>query len=48
MASVEEVHPVETMWLMPRKPNRMETSLASVPMVDVGMVYTLHSFCLPE
>ena len=33
---------METMWLMPRNPKRMETSLASVPMVPVGMVYTLH------
>ena len=48
MASVEEVQPVETMWLMPRKPKRIETSLASVPMVPVGMVYTLHCFWLPE
>ena len=38
MASVEEVQPVETMWLRPRKPKRMEISLASVPMVEVGMV----------
>ena len=42
MASVEDVQPVETMWLRPRNPKRMETSLASVPMVPVGMVYTLH------
>jgi hypothetical protein len=42
MASVEDVQPVDTMWLSPRNPNRMETSLASVPMVPVGMVYTLH------
>jgi len=26
----------------------MEISLASVPGVEVGIVYTLHSFCLPE
>ena len=45
MASVEDVQPVDTMWLSPRNPKRMETSLASVPMVPVGMVYTLH--CLP-
>ena len=38
MASVEEVQPVETIWLRPRNPKRMETSLASVPMVEVGMV----------
>ncbi len=47
MASVDDVHPVETMWLRPRKPNRMETSLARVPMVLVGMVYTLHCFRCP-
>src|ERR1019366_7245927 len=29
MASVEDVQPVETMWLSPRNPKRMETSLAS-------------------
>ncbi len=38
MASVEDVQPVDTMWLIPRKPKRMETSLAKVPMVPVGMV----------
>jgi hypothetical protein len=38
MASVEEVQPVETIWLSPRKPNRMEISLESVPMVEVGTV----------
>ena len=38
MASVEEVQPVEIRWLMPRKPNRIEISLASVPMVEVGIV----------
>ena len=37
-ALFEEVQPVETIWLRPRKPKRMETSLASVPMVPVGMV----------
>ena len=42
MASVEDVQPVETMWLSPRNPKRMETSLASVRMGMVGMVYTLH------
>ena len=47
MASVEDVQPVETMWLRPRKPNRIDTSLASVPMVPVGMVYTLHCFWWP-
>src|ERR1035441_415672 len=48
MASVEEVHPVEMIWLMPRKPNRMEISLARVPMVELGMAYTLHCFCRSE
>jgi len=38
MASVEEVQPVDTMWLSPESRKRMETSLASVPMVPVGMV----------
>src|ERR1035437_3836470 len=38
MASVEDVQPVDTMWLSPRNPKRMETSLASVPM---GMVECL-------
>ena len=47
MASVEEVQPVETMWLSPRNPKRMETSLASVPMVPVGIVYTLHCLIRP-
>ena len=47
MASVEDVQPVETMWLSPRNPKRMETSLASVPMVPVGMVYTLHCLIRP-
>ena len=47
MASVDEVQPVETMWLMPRKPKCIETSLASVPIVPVGMVYTLHCFLCP-
>ncbi len=37
MASVEEVQPVETTWLRPRNPNRMDTSLASVPIVEVGI-----------
>ena len=46
-ASVDEVQPVEMMWLNPRNPKRMETSLASVPMVPVGMVYTLHCFRWP-
>jgi hypothetical protein len=36
MVSVEDVQSVETMWLSPRNPNRMESSLASVPMVPVG------------
>jgi hypothetical protein len=44
---VEEVQPVETIWLIPRKPKRMEISLANVPMVEVGLVYTLHCFSLP-
>src|ERR1035438_9138758 len=54
MASVEDVQPVDTMWLSPRDPSRMETSLASVPMVPVGMVYTLHgafrstAFAVPD
>ncbi len=38
MASVEEVQPVETKWLMPRVPNAMEISLARPPMVEVGIV----------
>ena len=38
IASVDEVQPVETTWLRPRKPKRIDTSLASVPMVDVGIV----------
>jgi hypothetical protein len=32
-----EVHPVVTTWLKPRKPKRIETSLASVPAVELGM-----------
>ena len=36
MASVDDVQPVETMWLSPRKPNRIEISLASVPIVAGG------------
>jgi hypothetical protein len=43
-ASVEEAHLVDMMWLGPRNPNRMETSLASVPIVEVGIAYALHSF----
>ncbi len=46
MASVDEVQPVEMMWLKPRNPKRMEISLARVPMVEVGMVYTLHCFSM--
>src|ERR1035441_4527640 len=54
MASVEDVQPVDTMWLSPRNPKRMEPSLASVPMVAVGMVYMLHwafrstAFAVPD
>ena len=29
MASVDEVHPVDTTWLKPRNPNFIETSLAT-------------------
>src|ERR1039458_9623086 len=51
MAPVKDVQPVETMWLRPRNPKRMDTSLASVP---VGMLYTLHwafpstAFAVPD
>ena len=37
MASVDEVQPVVTTWLSPRKPKRMLISLESVPMVPLGM-----------
>ena len=47
MASVDEVQPVDTIWLSPRNPKRMEISLASVPMVEVGIVYTLHCLMCP-
>src|SRR5579863_6971348 len=46
-ASVDDVHPVDMMWLGPRNPNRIDISLASVPIVDVGIVYTLHCFSCP-
>ncbi len=47
IASVDEVQPVDTMWLSPRNPKRIETSLASVPIVPVGIVYTLHCLIRP-
>src|SRR6185436_10217013 len=40
MASVELVHPVETMCDRPRRPNAIESSLESPPCVEAGMVYT--------
>ena len=44
---VEDVHPVDIMWLIPRNPKRIESSLASVPIVEVGIVYTLHCLMWP-
>jgi hypothetical protein len=38
MASVELVHPVDTMWLGPRSWYAIEISLLNDPMVEVGMV----------
>ena len=36
MASVDEVQPVVTIWLGPRRPKRMLTSLEKVPITPVG------------
>ena len=47
MASVDEVHPLVTTWLRPRKPKRMLTSLDMVPMVPLGMVKMLTCLIFP-
>jgi hypothetical protein len=47
MASVDEVQPLVTTWLSPRKPKRMLTSLDMVPMVPLGMLKMLICFSLP-
>ena len=39
MASVDDVHPVDSTWLTPRRPSEIDISLETIPQMPTAMAY---------